>query len=142
MTIVDKRDAATGRGYHFFVFQNRLGVQLAAPNPTNYVSSPLSLTDGLWHHVAVTVNRRFGFSNVASIGFYYDGALVVTLSPSTQPGSLANNSPLRVGTRTGANPLTDWFQGDIDELELFNRVLTLEEVFQIFMADSFGKCKS
>lgn len=61
--------------------------------------------------------------------------------PLGRKGSLVNNSPLRIGTRTAAPPLTGWFEGEIDELELFNRVLTPAEVKAIFSAGPFGKCK-
>jgi len=141
MTIVDKRSPATVRGYHFFVFANRLGVQLADPNPVNYLSPAFVIADGLWHHVAVTVRRRVGSSNVARIRFYNNGTMFPALSPTTQAGSLANGTPLRIGTRTANNPLTARFKGDIDELEIFGEELSPGSIAQIFQADYFGKCK-
>jgi hypothetical protein len=52
-----------------------------------------------------------------------------------------NSSPLRIGTRTADSPLTGWFQGDLDELEIYNRALALPEVQAIYNAGSAGKCK-
>jgi concanavalin A-like lectin/glucanase superfamily protein len=141
MTIVDKRSPVTGRGYHFFVFANRLAVQLADPTPVNYFSPAFVIADGLWHHVAVTVKRRVGNSSVARIRFYNNGSMFPPLSPITKTGSLANGSPLRIGTRTASSPLTAWFKGDIDELEIFGEELTPGRISQIFQADYFGKCK-
>lgn len=143
LTIVDKTDPGTGRGYHFFVYNgNQLGVQLADPSPTNYLSPPLlPLRDGRWHLVAVTVRRRvptFPF-NTARISFY-NNKLESTATPSAKFGSLATNTPLRIGTRY-INSFSGFFQGDIDELEIFNRELSEPEVTDIFMAGSIGKCK-
>lgn len=142
MTILDKRSAVPVlKGYAFFVYQGKLGLQLAdgigAPPFTNFLSPVLtpSIYDGNWHHITVTVCRS------GSIRFYYDGAFKSPACVATRPGSLANTSPLRIGTRTAAAPLSGWFKGDIDELEIFNRELTRSEVQNIFMAGPFGKCK-
>ena len=100
--------------------------------------------DGNWHHVAVTVDRLLPSSTTGKIQWYHNGspiAFSLTDNAGLSPGSLANNSPLRVGTRTAATSLTGWFQGDLDELEIFNRVLSSSEVKSIFNAGPFGKCK-
>jgi hypothetical protein len=143
MTIVDKRDPVTDRGYHFFVLNNQLGVQLTDSVFFNYLSVSIpTLRNGRWHHVAVTVDRRVGNSTtMGEIRWYDDGMYLSSNNPINRPGSLANNSPLRIGTRTAASPLSGWFKGDIDELEIFNRVLSDAEVNSIFSAGSFGKCK-
>ncbi len=146
MTIVDKRDPVTDRGYHLFVLNNQLGVQLTDSIFFNYLSISIpTLRNGLWHHVAVTVDRRVGNSTtMGEIRWYHNGAEISPLgtnNPINRPGSLANNSPLRIGTRTASSPLSGWFRGDIDELEIFNRVLSDAEVNSIYSAGSFGKCK-
>jgi hypothetical protein len=147
MIITDKRGGSPPamQGYHFFVAGGSIGIQLAdglAPYPgyTNYYSPPLapSLYDGLWHHVAVTV-RRSGTS--PTITWYHNGLPVGTSNPSDRLGSLLNNSPLRIGTRTADPPLTGWFQGNLDELEIYNRDLTANEVLSIYKAQAAGKCK-
>jgi hypothetical protein len=140
VVIADKRDAATGVGYSFWLYQNRLGLQLAdAGGPTNYSSTPIAtLSDNQWHHVAMTVRR----ASTVGIQWYHNGAVIASPgNPTNRPGSLVNNSPLRIGTRTFANPLTGWFRGDIDELEIFNRLLAGNEVLSLYNAGAFGKCK-
>ncbi len=145
--ILDKRDPATGIGYSFWLSYKRLGLQLAdSGGYTNYASVAIpSLTDGQWHHVAVTVDRRLGSSTTAGkILWYHNGATVLpdgTDNPINRPGSLENQSPLRIGTRTYASPLTGWFVGDMDELEIFNRKLTGQEILDLYQASSAGKCK-
>ena len=142
--ILDKRagDIPTLKGYHFFLYGGTLGVQLAdgiGAGYDNYLSPILvpAVDDGKWHHVAVTVKRN----SASGVRFYHNGNLIGFKSPLGRKGSLVNNSPLRIGTRTAASPLSGWFDGEIDELELFNRVLTPVEVKALFSAGPFGKCK-
>lgn len=142
--IVDKRAGVVPaiRGYSFHVHQGRLGLQLAdgqGPGFTNYSSNPLtpSLYDGLPHHVAVTVRRN----SPGGISFYHNGVYSGGGNPMLRPGSLVNPSPLRIGSRTAASPLSGWFPGVIDELEIYNRELTPQEVQGLFAAGPFGKCK-
>jgi Concanavalin A-like lectin/glucanases superfamily len=144
LTILDKRSGTPPaiNGYSLFVFEGSLGLQLAdgvGSGFSNYLSPPLTpaLTDGNWHHIAVTV-RRTGH---AGIRWYHNGILFGINDPTDRLGSLENDSPLRIGTRTAAPPLSGWFLGDLDELEIYNRALTPQEVAGIFSAGAFGKCK-
>jgi concanavalin A-like lectin/glucanase superfamily protein len=142
MTILDKRGQSSRgiEGYGLFLSFKRLVLQLADGSFTNYSSVPLAtLADGGWHHIAVTVSRL----SHHGITWYHNGVPVNPESndPTNHPGSLASDSPLRIGTRTAASPLSGWFKGDIDELEIFNRVLTASEVQGIYQAGPAGKCK-
>jgi hypothetical protein len=141
-TIVDKRDA-TPIGYTFYLYRNTgfspnvyLGVQLGdSTGFTSYsFSLPILNKPGIWHHVAVTVNR------LGKITYYLDGAPKGTLVP-TQILSLENKVPLRIGANGPANGGTSFFNGLLDELEIYNRVLTAAEVKAIFAAGPAGKCK-
>lgn len=140
MIITDKRDPTTGVGYSFWLYNNRLGLQMAdSGGNTNFSSTPITtLTDGQWHHVAVTVRR----ASTVGIQWYHNGAVIAAPgNPIGRLGSLVNSSPLRIGTRTAATALSGWFKGDIDELEIFNRMLAPGEVLSLYNAGSFGKCK-
>jgi hypothetical protein len=142
MIIVDKRSDLPLRGYSFFVYKaaagtEYLGLQLADPSGfSNYFSLPLALYDGTWHHIAVTVNR----TATSGITWYHNGVAIGNSTPG-RLGSLVNSSPLRIGTRTAAPPLSGWFRGSLDELEIYNRELTGAEVNSIYSAGSHGKCK-
>ena len=95
---------------------------------------------GRWLHVAVSVDR----DDPTGLRFYVNGAPHgPDLDPTDRQGSLTNPEQLRIGaTRTGVHDLFWWFfNGRIDEIELFNLVLTPDEVFDIWYADSLGKCK-
>ena len=144
LTILDKRidTPRAVKGYHFFVFEGVQGLQLAddiGSGYSNYFSPDLTppLTDGNWHHIAVTVRR----TKHSGIRWYHNGVQVGISDPTDRLGSLENSSPLRIGTRTAASPLSGWFAGDLDELEIFNRALTPQEVVSIFNAGALGKCR-
>ena len=138
MPIVDKRGAG-GLGYEMYINANRIGLQLAdGTGPVgydNYDSPGLRFTTGVWHHVAVTVKRT------SAIRFYFDGAVKGSVVPA-HTSSLVNNGILRIGANGPANPGGSvFFDGAIDELEIYNRVLTGAEIQAIFLAGTNGKCK-
>lgn len=137
--IVDKRvgnNATTFTGYHLFTFNGNLAVQLADGTFFNFISTT-NVADGAFHHVAVTVVR-----NSATGGnLYVDGVPVFNFNPTGRPGSLTNNAELRIGRNCPNTVLDTFFNGLIDEVELFNRALSAAEVQGIFKAGSQGKCK-
>jgi uncharacterized repeat protein (TIGR01451 family) len=150
VVLVDKRSGPTPLGYSLFLANGRLGFQMAngvgssscAPTPTpgvacvNYVASAPSVADGQWHHVAAVVDRANATSGVR---LYVDGVQVFAGAPLT--GNLDNASDLYLGMRTPAQQGGGFFPGDLDEVELFNRALSQQEIQAIFQAGSAGKCK-
>ncbi len=102
---------------------------------TSY-TSPVFVADGLWHHVAITVSR----TDTKGIHYYLDGVDTQFGDPTLHPGSLDNKDPLRIGSQSFSDDYL--FKGILDEIELFNRVITPAEVQAIWAADSAGKCKS
>jgi|CXWL01.1.fsa_nt_gi hypothetical protein len=91
--------------------------------------SDQSVTPNGWHHLAVTAGP-------SQIAVYIDGVLKGT--PSRGAISTAPN-PFRLGftTNYGGTP----FNGQLDELEIFDRQLTEQEILAIYNAGSAGKCK-
>jgi hypothetical protein len=136
--IVDKREeSSTVQGYGFYLYNGgMLGFQLAdGTGFTSYGANNVSIADGRWHLVAVTVDRDDPWGG----GFWIDGVLVATFNPTVRPGSLDNSRPLRIGSRSSS--VSGIFTGDIDEVEVFNRVLTAGEISRLYQAGLAGKCK-
>ncbi len=135
--IVDKRSFNTSglpTGYHLFIYQGRLGFQMA--NGTTYANYLLpvpvgvGLSDNRWHFVAVTVRR-------CALGtLYIDGQPVQTFTPL--PGSISNTAKLLIGGSSNSSSL---FKGNIDELELFKTMLSPQQVLALYNAGWAGKCK-
>ncbi|MGD1044155.1 MAG: SdrD B-like domain-containing protein [Bacteroidota bacterium] len=138
--IVDKQtlNGYNYQGYSFYLNYGYLTVQLADGVPPTYFTnwSPfVFVADGNWHHVAVTVSRSNHNGNV----FYKDGVATQFGDPTVRSGSLTTTSPLTIGRQSYTDQFE--FNGILDEIELFNRVLTPQEIGSIFAAGSAGKCK-
>src|SRR5262249_33871472 len=84
---------------------------------------------GAWQHVAVTVDGSV-------ITFYVDGRMV---SQAMQPIALTFNTfPFQIGSAAPA--YGNRFNGIIDELSVYDRALTAQEVQAIVAAGGAGKC--
>jgi hypothetical protein len=144
-TIVDKRVSPSGnifKGYHLFLQDGEIGLQMGDgignPTFTNFLAGSTGIVpeDFTWHHVAVTVSRQ----STTGGQFYLDGAPAgPPFNPTVRPGSLTTSAPLRVGARTTSTSAV--FLGCIDEVEVFHRVLSLQEVALLHFAGPAGKCK-
>ncbi|MEM9412107.1 MAG: LamG domain-containing protein, partial [Planctomycetota bacterium] len=132
--LLDKRvEAGAVTGYSLFTLSGNLSFQLAdTVGFTNYVSSAF-IADDEWHLIAVTVDR----DNVGV--FYVDGVAVGTFNPTGRTGSVTNTGALRLAARSSSN--TGNWEGRMDEVELFDRVLTVDEILGIYNAGPDGKCR-
>ncbi|MBI3850912.1 MAG: tandem-95 repeat protein [Verrucomicrobia bacterium] len=142
-SIVNKRytpNFLSAVGYEFGLADGKLSCQLAdAPltqlDFTSYTSPGPDLRDGQFHHVAMTVIR----SATNGGHLYVDGQVVLTFDPTVQPGDLSTTEPLRIGNH--ADPaLNSHFKGRIDEVAIYNRALSANEIAGIYNAGSAGKC--
>lgn len=142
MSILDKRQWVTKYkpiGYHLFLNNGQLGFQLAdASGHANFVAPPsVNLSDGQWHFVAVTIYVRCQRNGSAFEGkLYIDGNKVHDF----QPGGLdySNNAPLIIGGHSTS--AGNFFNGSLDEIEIFQRTLTPEDVKALYEAGWAGKC--
>ena len=94
-----------------------------------YVAT-LGISTGMWHHVAVTL------ASGGNVNFYLDGVPAGT-SPQQGTFGITNSQPLRMGTRADGY---SYFNGLIDELSIYNRALSADEIDSIYLAGAKGKC--
>ena len=85
------------------------------------------LTDDVWHHYVVVFDRSLG-QNVTVVNIYIDGNLVPNnVVYNTQLINTVANQNLVIGQYwPGVDPRT--FIGSIDDVRIYNRVLSLEEI--------------
>jgi hypothetical protein len=95
----------------------------------------LSITDGEWHHVAASIERL----NPTGGKLFIDGALVRSFDPTGRIGSLVNSGSVLIGHKAGT---IDRWDGDIDEIEIWQTAISDNDVSNIFDADYNGKCAS
>ncbi len=145
--IVDKRlmvGPSAIAGYELYLFNGYLSFQVAAnsswwnvgtaPNPAGFVA------DGLFHHVAVVVDRASSSPNFNKLSFYVDGQQVGTLHaiPTNVLGNLNNNRPLLI-TRHPFSGEQQSLAGELDEITLFKQALTPVQIAKIFSDRGAGK---
>jgi hypothetical protein len=141
MVLVQKRTPnpyfASGPGYALTLNQGRLAFWLSTSsvitNPAVISSGP-DLRDSMFHHVAVTLQR--GVTNGGRL--YVDGQLVQVFNPTSQRGSLVNTYPLYIAS--GVQQVDSPLSGYVDELAIYNRALTADEIMAIRTAGAAGKC--
>jgi hypothetical protein len=88
---------------------------------TDTITSTISVCDNAWHHVAMTYTSS---NNLLSI--YIDGTFNISKNLTVEEATTSSNG-LWIGRENGPivyNPL----QGILDEIKIFNRSLTAEEV--------------
>lgn len=97
------------------------------------------LTPGVWKFVAATFSIQTQTPKIYIDGVevpttLYDGSSILTeINDSETPILIGANFTRQLG---------DFWNGRIDEVEIFNKVLTDSEIQNIFTADSAGKCKT
>jgi hypothetical protein len=94
--------------------------------------STTSVADDNWHPVACTYDGT-------KVRAYVDGNLEGEVSYTDEIGS--NDEPLRIGFDPATFLGPRFFNGLIDEVEIFNRALCDAEIKAIFNAGSAGKCE-
>ncbi|GAB4084723.1 hypothetical protein GCM10028784_13530 [Myceligenerans cantabricum] len=117
------RSTSTTADRHLYVDSTGRLVLGVRPGATRTVTSPTPVTDGAWHHAAGTLGPD-------GLRLYLDGELVAVDTDVT--GAQSYNGYWRVG---GDN-LDGWsptspnrnFTGDIDEVAVYEHVLTPEQV--------------
>ena len=128
-------DSATFRGYDLLLVGGKLTAHLVYrwPDEALHVVSKVEVPVGKWTHVFATYD---GSSKAEGFKLYIDGKKVefeitnnlLTASPKT-------TKPLRIGRRTDGAP----FKGLIDEVRIYDRELTPEEVLAVAESDSLGE---
>ena len=89
-----------------------------------------------WSHIAGT------WSSAQGVRIYINGQLAASLNLQFGPFSNTNSAFVAIGTDGPTAATAAQFNGDIDEVEVFTRVLSQAEIQSIFTAGSAGKCKS
>lgn len=133
-------DLTNAAGWQFYLNNGRLGFRMsqAAAIPGNFSgwsAQNLDLQDGKFHHVGVTLDRKTKTGGK----LYVDGSVVLTFDPTGESGDLSNTAPLQIGTIQVAIGAMNYFKGIIDEVTIYNRELTSNEIAAVYQAADAGK---
>jgi hypothetical protein len=134
MTLLSKNRPASPDGYALQVSPDSQGVSGGAVafhvGGAGIISggvSPVSttvVTDGNWHHIVAT--HQFGGNKV----IYVDGLPLEDTKPVEAFIDL--NNPLVVGARYNGAAYSEFFNGSVDELQLYDRALQDTEIQFLF----------
>ena len=138
------KSLATGNwnSYLFAVGSGTLGFQVNNRTETKYGAWSVNFvpTAGTWYHVAATWQNVNGNATDAKI--YINGVeqstSFVNQNYDTSFVMEYNTQPLYIGRLESGN----YFPGLVDEVEIFNRVLTAGEVANLATASGGGKCQT
>jgi RHS repeat-associated protein len=103
--------------------------QTSTGNTISAYMSTIAVNVGQWQHVVVTLKEG------SSVKFYINGLPAGSFSQTTAFG-IANNNPLRIGSRKDSSC---WFNGDIDDVQIYKRCLSANEIQEIYTNKSTDK---
>ena len=117
---------AGGQRVEFRINSNRLRISHGNGN----VQGNTDLTDGEWHHVAVTVIESATASS-GDVLFYVDGQDDTMVSSDPDAWDIVANPTLDLTIGWRPTQQDRPFIGNIDEVRVYDKVLTQEEIRQI-----------
>jgi len=137
--ILNKYDAPQKKGYALYVIRpsgsNSSYLEFlwgdGGGTSPQTLRSNTPITPNQWHLVAVTFARNVG-SNSLVVTLYVDGAPKGTYTSKSPWGSLVNSLAIMMGYQPSSvdEPIA------LDELQIYNRALTANEISQIYNAGS------
>ena len=134
-TIIARMDEATGsRGFDLLISNGKLEAHVINTWPGNAlrVEAKQPLSADQWHHVVVTYD---GSSKAAGLKLYADGLPIeVAITSDTLTAESKANTPLLVGRRSVNVP----FKGSVDDVRIYSRAVTADEVKAIAGIDVIG----
>jgi len=114
-TIVGRHLSGVVNGYFLSVRNNCFAFYFCG----DWILSPLTYKDNLWHYVV-------GVYNGTQYSLYVDGNLVN--GPTNRAYSFLSYAYLRIGAGTEGGGGIGAFKGKIDEVKVYNRALTQDDI--------------
>ncbi len=111
----------SGQRFGFRINAGRLRIEHAGGN----LQGDTNVNDGGWHHVAVTVQASATIS-YPDVLLYVDGIDDTRVTTDPDAFNLTADQDVRIGSRPASNDR--FFMGLIDDVRIYDRALTQEEV--------------
>jgi len=112
---LSKRASASGHAYQFYSNGGKINY-----NNGTIVQSSGTISTGAWTHVAVT------FNGAGAVAFYINGSSAGTATAASS--NPTNSGSLSIGRAYNGN----YFNGKMDEVSLFNSVLSASNISDIY----------
>lgn len=124
--VVTNMQSSNERGWYNRVEDGKLHNRLQADNG-NSANSTSNVNDGNWHHAVTIIDRKGGSQKV-----YIDGKLESNPQIADVVGSVSNERNVVVGSYHDGK---GYFDGIIDEIRIYNRILSEAEIKQNFVSN-------
>ncbi|MCX6874934.1 MAG: LamG domain-containing protein [Verrucomicrobia bacterium] len=125
--------AGGNNGYQFYLSSGRPGGQFNSPGavwPSQWIDAPAPVPLNTWSHVVWTYDQSV-------MRLFVNGAEVASKVIGAHPIA-TTSANLRISRDDNGNTP---FSGSIDELAIFNRALSANEIAALYAAGSAGMCK-
>ena len=116
------------RGYYFAVQSNnqvRVILRSTLSDSLIYTSTTI-LSNGLWYHIVFTYD---GTATTTGGNIYINNTLDTLTRTGTLTGTMSSTDSLYIGSRNSAD---NFFDGNLDEVAIFNTELSASDVSTIF----------
>lgn len=120
--IVDKLSG--NNGFSLFQYSNALGFYIGNGTGTESAGAYSPITTNTWYHVVGTYDVNGGANNLK---VYVNG---IVRQIATGNGFENDNGPLVIGA--GNEMVTNYFNGSIDHVQVWNRTLSASEIAMIY----------
>ncbi|UCF14461.1 MAG: LamG domain-containing protein [Phycisphaerales bacterium] len=100
-----------------------------------FVESTFAVDDGQWHHVAATTEFETGATDEDTTTLYIDGVPAGGRSDWNVNAFDESSHAVKIGFTNGNFPARPWFKGQIDDLRVYSKVLTPEELQLVMRID-------
>jgi hypothetical protein len=114
-----------GRTFAPFILSDKAGIDIS-----NSRISYSSNTLGTWRNLILVYDPSFG-NTISAVKLYIDGVLLSTVFSSLNPSTIINTGT-GINFFIGSAAISQQFIGKIDDVALWNRVLTTQEIQQLY----------
>jgi arabinan endo-1,5-alpha-L-arabinosidase len=120
--------SAVHERFYIGVSSGKVLVDFTTSETANNLLSPLLYNDNLWHHICISYSNK-------TATMYVDG-ITVASRLFTVVSNVSNKTP-QIGRmyRTDIAPAS-YFNGSIDQVRIFNRALTADEVSTLYLNEN------
>jgi hypothetical protein len=127
--IVGWGNPSNGQRVEFRTLEDRLRCENGGVD--RFVEGDTILNDDVWHHVAVTVIEGATPTYPGEVTLYLDGEDDTRESENTTPFNIVALHPVTIAKRY--NAAGRWLWGAIDDVRIYDKVLTQQEIQQIML---------
>jgi len=128
-TFIDRRSEGGTGSWVCHAYINDAGsaavhIRTLIIDTAKYVEATTVINDGDWHHIAITRNKT------ESVSIYVDGKLEGKDSVDLDTAGKPMYTMIGARRKNDMVSITDYLEGTIDEVAIYNRVLTAEEIMR------------